>query len=85
MYDDDDIKGTDDDGADEVNRTPRAFARRNYQLPESYKSSLQKYHAFHEHTGKAMIRPGFDKSVADSAMQRHRTENIFPLIWLKTL
>ena len=66
MYDD-------HDDADDVNRTPTAFARRNYQQPESYKSSLQKHQAYHGHTGKAMIGPGFDKSIADSAIQRHRT------------
>ena len=66
MYDD-------HDDADDVNRTPTAFTRRNYQQSESYKSSLQKHQAYHGHTGKAMIGPGFDKSIADSAMQRHRT------------
>ena len=60
MYDD-------HDDADDVNRTPTAFARRNYQQPESYKSSLQKHQAYHGHTGKAMTGPGFDKSIADSA------------------
>ena len=69
MYDD-------HDDADDVNRTPTAFARRNYQQPESYKSSLQKHQAYHGHTGKAMIGPGFDKSIADSAMQRHRTSSL---------
>ena len=60
MYDD-------HDDADDVNRTPTAFTRRNYQQPESYKSSLQKHQAHHGHTGKAMTGPGFDKSIADSA------------------
>ena len=79
MYDnddDDDGKGTNDDDAENVNRTPTAFARRNYQQPESYKSnksSLQKHQAYHGHTGKAMIAPGYDKSIADSTMQRHKT------------
>ena len=59
MYDD-------HDDADDVNRTPTAFTRRNYQQPESYKSSLQKHQAHHGHTGKAMIGTGFDKSIADS-------------------
>ena len=71
MYDDDDDddgKGTDDD----VNRTPTAFARKNHQQPESYRSSPQKHQAYHGYTGKAMIRPGFNKSIADSAMQGHR-------------
>ena len=71
MYDDDDDddgKGTDDD----VNRTPTAFARKNHQQPESYRSSPQKHQAYHGYTGKAMIRPGLNKSIADSAMQRHR-------------
>ena len=73
MYDDDDDdddgKGTDDD----VYRTPfAAFARKNHQQPESYRSSPQKHQAYHGYTGKAMIRPGFNKSIADSAMQRHR-------------
>ena len=58
----------DHDDADDVNRTPTAFARRNYQQPESYKSSLQKHQAYHGHTGKAMIGPESDKSIADSAM-----------------
>ena len=71
--DDDDGKGTDDDKDDDVNRTPTAFARRNYQQPESYKSSLQKHQAYHGHTGKAMIGPESDKSIADSAMQRQKT------------
>ena len=43
MYDDDDGKGTDDDNADDINRTPTVFARRNDQQPESHKSSLQKH------------------------------------------
>ena len=77
MYDDDDDdddgKCTDNDDADDVNRTSTAFARRNYQQPESYKSSLQKHQAFLVHSGKAIIGPGFDKSIADSAMYRHRT------------
>ena len=60
MYDD-------DDDADDVNRTPTAFAWRNYQQPESYKSSLQKHQAHHGHTGKAMTGTGFDKSIAESA------------------
>ena len=74
MYDDDDDddgKGTDDD----VNRTPfAAFARKNHQQPdpESYRSSPQKHQAYHGYTGKAMNRPGFNKSIAYSAMQRHR-------------
>ena len=55
-----------------------AFARRNYQQPESYKSSLQKHQAYHGHTGKAMIGPGFDKSIADYAMQRHKTSKQLP-------
>ena len=71
MYDD-------DDDAYDVNRTPTAFAWRNYQQPESYKSSLQKHQAYHGHTGKAMIGPRFDKSIADSAMQRHRTRKHLP-------
>ena len=53
MYDD-------HDDANDVNRTPTAFTGRNYQQPESYKSSLQKHQAHHGHTGKAMIEPGFD-------------------------
>ena len=75
MYDDgDDGKRTDDDdAADDVNRTPTAFARRNSQQPESYKSSLQKHQAYHGHAGTAMIGPGFNKSIADSTMQRHKT------------
>ena len=60
MYDD-------HDDADDVNRTPTAFAWRNYQQPESYKSSLQMHQAHHGHTRKAMTGPGFDKSIADSA------------------
>ena len=60
MYDD-------DDDADDGNRTPTAFTRRNYQQSESYKSSLQKHQAHHGHTGKAMTGPVFDKSIADSA------------------
>ena len=71
MYDD-------HDDADDVNRTPTAFTRRNYQQPESYKSSLQKRQAHHGHTGKAMTGTGFDKSIADSAMQRHRTSKHLP-------
>ena len=43
IYDDDDGEGDDDDDANDVNRAPTAFARRNYQQPESYKSSLQKH------------------------------------------
>ena len=69
MFDDDDDdddgkggKGTDDDDVDDVNRTPTAFARRNYQQPDSYKSTLQKHQAYHGHTGKAMIGPGFDRN-----------------------
>ena len=69
MYDD-------HDDADDGNRTPTAFTRRNYQQSESYKSSLQKHQAHHGHTGKAMTGPGFDKSIADSAMH----QNIFPVI-----
>ena len=72
-HDDDHGKGTDDDDADDFNRKPTAFARRNYEQPKSNKSSLQKHQAYHGHTGKAMIAPGYDKSIADSAMQRHRT------------
>ena len=66
--DDDDGKGTGDDEAENVNRTPTAFAKRNNQQPESYASSLQKHQAYHGHTGKAMIGPGFNKSIADSTM-----------------
>ena len=77
MYDDDDDdddgKATDYDDADDVNRTLTGDARRYYQQPKSYRSSLQKHQAYQGHTGKAMIGPGFDKSIADSAMQRHRT------------
>ena len=54
MYDDDDDdagKGNDDD----VNRTPTAFAKKNHQQPESYRSSPQKHQAYHGYTGKAMI------------------------------
>ena len=71
MYDD-------HDDADDVNRTPTAFARRNYQQPESYKSSFQKYQAYHGHMGKTVIGPGFDKSIAESTMQRHRTSKHLP-------
>ena len=49
MYDD-------DVDADDVNRTPTAFAWRNYQQPESYKSSLQKHQAHHGHAGKAKTK-----------------------------
>ena len=72
-HDDDDGKGTDDDDADDVNRTPTAFVRRNYEQPESYKSSRQKHQAYHGHTGKAMIATGYVRCIADSTMQRHRT------------
>ena len=48
------------------------LSRKNHQQPESYRSSPQKHQAYHGYTGKAMIRPGFNKSIADSAMQRHR-------------
>ena len=61
-----------------VNLTSTAFARRNYQQPESYKLSLQKHQAYHGHTGKAMIGPGFDKSIAESTIQRHRTSKHLP-------
>ena len=92
MFDDDDDdddgkggKGTDDDDVDDVNRTPTAFARRNNQQPESYMSSLQKHQAYHGHAGKAMIGPGFNKSIVDSTMQSIKHENMVPVIWLKTL
>ena len=78
MYDD-------HDDADDVNRTPTAFTRRNYQQPESYKSSLQKHQAYHGHTGKAMIGPGFDKSIAESTIQRHRTSKHLPCHLAQTL
>ena len=84
-HDDDGGKGTDDDDVDDVNRTPTAFARRNYQQPESYKSSLQKHQAYHGHTGKAMIGPGFDKSMKTLQCRGIEHQNIFPVIWLKTL
>ena len=71
MYDD-------DDDAYDVNRTPTAFAWRNYQQPESCKSSLQKQRAHHGHTGKAMIRPGFDKSGKHNTFQR-------PNMWLERI
>ena len=61
MYDD-------DDDAYDVNRTPTAFTRRNYQQPESYKSSLQKHQAYHGHAGKAMIGSGFNKSISFSLL-----------------
>ena len=84
MYDDDDDddgKGTDDD----VNRTPTAFAKKNHQQPESYRSSPQKHQAYHGYTGKAMIRPGFNKSIQARQCRGIENENIVPVTWLKTL
>ena len=81
--DDDDGEGDDDDDNDDVNRAPTAFARRNYQQPESYKSSLQKHQAYHGHAGKAMIGP-LIKVLQTLQCRGIKHENILPVIWLKT-